>query len=393
MVVNSCGQKIRHHSGFPSGGIRMFKFVKVLHLVAILAVTVPLIDCRVAQGVTDPMLRPSLMASHAAESVLLGIAAAGERLVAVGENGYILLSDDNGRQWRQVKTPVSVTLTAVQFVTPKTGWAVGHFGIVLKSVDGGESWVKQLDGVQAAQIILAAAKSDQQCVIGQLNPLEQGQFEAAKTIDFDRRLAIAKRFVDDGPDKPFLDLYFENDQTGFILGAFNLIFRTQDGGKTWDPWLKNMENPRGMHLYDMARIGDDLFIAGEQGVFLRSTDGGRTFKALKTPYRGSYFGVIRSGEASLLLFGLRGNIFLRSINMEDWQEIDSGATLSITAGTVTRNGDTILVTEDGLLLESRDDGRTLAPLGNMPAQLTGVIEAADGSLVLVGSMGVMRVEP
>ncbi len=52
---------------------------------------------------------------------------AGNRLVAVGERGIVLLSDDAGLNWKQVDVPVSVTLTGVQFVSPMKGWAIGHF--------------------------------------------------------------------------------------------------------------------------------------------------------------------------------------------------------------------------------------------------------------------------
>ena len=88
------------------------------------------------------------------------MARAGERLVAVGERGRIILSDDNGVTWRQVHSPTSVTLTHVTFATPVDGWAVGGMGIVLHSADGGLSWTKQLDGIQAADIALAAANAD-----------------------------------------------------------------------------------------------------------------------------------------------------------------------------------------------------------------------------------------
>ena len=76
------------------------------------------------------------------EALLLGVTRAGKRLVAVGEYGDILLSDDEGQSWHQAKkVPTTVTLTAVDFVDDKTGWAVGHDTVILKTEDGGETWV------------------------------------------------------------------------------------------------------------------------------------------------------------------------------------------------------------------------------------------------------------
>lgn len=80
------------------------------------------------------------------------MARAGDRLVAVGERGVVLLSDDEGRHWRQASVPVSVTLTSLAFVDDKIGWAVGHGGVVLHSIDAGATWSKQIDGAGLAKI-------------------------------------------------------------------------------------------------------------------------------------------------------------------------------------------------------------------------------------------------
>src|SRR5436305_1593689 len=70
----------------------------------------------------DVLERPALMSPRAARSVLLAVVRADKRLVAVGEGGIVLLSDDNGNTWRQVPVPVSTTLTNVYFADGKNGW-------------------------------------------------------------------------------------------------------------------------------------------------------------------------------------------------------------------------------------------------------------------------------
>ncbi|MBI5441414.1 MAG: glycosyl hydrolase, partial [Deltaproteobacteria bacterium] len=84
-----------------------------------------------ARAVNDLLLLPAVRSDRAASSMLLGVARAGARLVAVGEWGHILTSDDNGVTWAQASVPTSVTLTAADFPTPAKGWAVGHDGVVL----------------------------------------------------------------------------------------------------------------------------------------------------------------------------------------------------------------------------------------------------------------------
>ena len=85
----------------------------------------------------------------AASSLLLDIAAVGDRLVAVGERGHILYSVDGGESWVQTRVPTSAMLTRVFFISDKLGWAVGHDGNILVSRDGGVNWELQREGISA----------------------------------------------------------------------------------------------------------------------------------------------------------------------------------------------------------------------------------------------------
>lgn len=329
------------------------------------------------ETVKDLLDRPATVSKMAEKGLLLSVASAGKRLVAVGERGHILISDDNGVSWRQVRAPVSVTLTAVRFPTPLKGWVLGHSGVVLHSDDGGDTWVKQLDGLQAAQLVLdgqkAGAVSDQD----------------RKTPGFDSQTTFAEQLLQDGTDKPFLGLYFQDERNGFIIGAYNLIFRTEDGGSSWQPWLDHVENPGGLHLYGIEAVGRDLCIAGEQGLFLRSEDRGRSFKAVASPYEGSFFGLLPLGEDEFIVYGLRGNLFKSLDHGNAWEKIDTGAPVSITAAASLRDGRVVLTTQSSDVLASRDRGRTFQRLFvKDPFPFTGIAQAANGNIVLVGISGV-----
>ncbi len=65
-----------------------------------------------------------------AGNVLIAVARAGARLVAVGEHGVIVYSDDNGQRWRQAQVPVDLTLTSIAFADANHGWAAGHYGVI-----------------------------------------------------------------------------------------------------------------------------------------------------------------------------------------------------------------------------------------------------------------------
>ena len=78
-----------------------------------------------------------------AANAYLDLADAGGRVVAVGDRGKILFSDDQGGHWKTAVAPSEVLLTAVCFADARHGWAVGHDAVVLGTDDGGETWTLQ----------------------------------------------------------------------------------------------------------------------------------------------------------------------------------------------------------------------------------------------------------
>lgn len=324
-----------------------------------------------ALDLLDVPARPSGKASAA---LLTAVTTAGKRLVAVGERGIILLSDNDGVDWRQAReVPSSVALTAVRFIDAELGWAAGHGGVVLHSRDGGETWVRQLDGQQAAAIELAAADAD-------------GNSEAPT-----RRQRDAARMVEDGPDKPFLDVHFKDAQHGLVVGAYGLAFTTVDGGKTWASLMGKIDNPRARHLYHIAVDGQNMLLSGEQGTLLRSSDGGQSFAALPIDYAGTFFGALQAADRSIIVFGLRGNAFRSSDQGQSWQKVDFGQPVTLTAGTRLSDGRLVVVDETGRVLLSRDAGASFATLAAPKINAaTGVVETADGSLLVSTQRGPAR---
>jgi len=329
--------------------------------------------------VVDDLERPAIQSHAAAHSVLLDVIRAGSRLVAVGERGIVVYSDDGGRTWRQGAVPTSVSLTAVRFSSPKRGWAVGHSGVVLHTEDGGETWTRQLDGKALATL---AVESAQQLVAS----------AGAKKQDAQRLLTDAQRLESDGPDKPFLDLYFENETTGFVVGAYGLIFRTEDSGKTWEPWMEHVDNPRGMHLYAIGAAGKTIYMAGEQGLFLRSTDNGTKFTRIETPYKGTYFSLAALPSGEVVLGGMRGNAYRSTDQGKTFKQITVPIPVSFSAVTLMGDGSLVFANQAGQLLASTDKGQTMHPLPapGLPP-ISGITDAGNGMLMTVGFAGAIPV--
>lgn len=318
-----------------------------------------------------PLDRPAIALTAPARAALLGLAAAGSRVVAVGERGTVLLSDDAGATWRQAQSvPVSATLVAVQFVTPDTGWVVGHYGVVLRSDDGGEHWIRQLDGHGAAALMLQEAQAS-------------GDAKA---------LVEAQRAVQEGADKPLLSLHFRNEREGWVVGAFNLALTTRDGGQSWQSVSTRLPNPKAAHLYGFDQARDDVLIAGEQGLLMHSSDGGLSFRPVATPYAGSFFGVTREADGAWLVAGLRGNVWRSADQGKTWTALTGQAPVSITGVLRDARGQVWLANQAGQLLQPRPGVDALGLIGTTAAQQpASILRLDDGSLLMAGWNGITRV--
>ena len=329
----------------------------------------------IAAGFTDVLETPAQMSPLASRSLLQGVARAGPRLVAVGMRGHIVVSSDGGTTWKQSPVPSSADLTAVHFVDATEGWAVGHDGVVLHTADGGATWRTQLDGRRANELLVAAME--------RRLAAEPGSDEAK------RLLAEARRYREQGPDKPLLDVWFADASNGYVVGAYNLIFRTRDGGRTWEPWFDRTDNPKFFNLYAIRPAADGVFVAGEGGLLLKLDAAGQRFSAIPLPYGGSLFGVTEA-RGAVLAFGLRGNVFRSEDGGASWTRIDTGLVGTVVAATSSAQGAVVLADAGGRLSATDDGGRTFHPLTlARPMPLTGLIDAGDGRFALTGARGVV----
>ncbi len=314
-----------------------------------------------AENQPDFPIRESIPSDLATEALLLDVTVAGERIITVGEYGHIIYSDDDGDTWTQASgVPTRITLTAIAFSDDQNGWVVGHDAVILHTSDGGTTWERQyIDPV----------------LPGEVDP-ETGD------IPIDRTL---------------LTLYVFDENHSLAMGAFSQALETFDGGVTWqDRVLYTPEDiddpyyfPEEYHL-NGAFAGPDgsLFVAAEFGVVYRSLDGGVTFDELQTPYAGSFWSGL-SINGSVLVFGMRGNLWRSDDLGETWFEVDSDTNQSLGGGTVLADGTIVLAGLGGAVTYSYDDGASFtAVIRPTRRGHASVAPAGEDRVVIVGEKGI-----
>jgi photosystem II stability/assembly factor-like uncharacterized protein len=296
----------------------------------------------VAESSATAAVEHSVEAPLASRSLLLDGVFVDGVAVVVGERGHVVVSEDQGRNWRQLAIPSRATLTGAHFHDKQLGWVVGHDATILRTADGGETW----DRV----------------------------------------------YHDPDLESPLFDVWFRDAENGFAAGAYGLFLVTADGGTTWTRQTVDEDEYNDFHLHHIARSGTGrLYLAAEAGTIYRSDDGGRTWLSLPSPYEGSFFGTLPLEDDALLLFGLRGHMFRSEDAGDTWQEIETGTVALLNRGLRRSNGNLIVVGHEGTLLISDDGGRgfTLREQPDRQALAT-AIETADGGLILIGEFGAKR---
>lgn len=269
----------------------------------------------------------------AARSLLLDVVRLDNgRLVAVGERGHVVYSDD-GTEWTQAEhVPSRSTLTAVTHYGDRL-WAVGHDTTILTSGDRGQSWTL-------------------------LN------------FDPERR-------------QPAMDVLFVSPEVGMVVGAYGLMMITRDGGENWEERYPSEDE---WHLNSLLTLDNgDIIIAGERGFSYISEDGGETFETIEMPYPGSMFGIIEV-ENCVVVFGLRGHVQESCGGGRTWAELVTNNQQSL-SGAAYRDGELMMVGNGGIILKRKDRGPFTHSFHSSGVDFASIIPMEDGSWLLVGEEG------
>ncbi len=292
-------------------------------------------------------VRPALLALLTASAVQAGLVAprmllldgavVGRNLIVVGERGTILRSTDDAHSWQAATVPAASTLTAVSFAHGSTqGWAVGHDALILVTHDAGLTWQKQWQGANLTDSFLSV-------------------------------LALDARHV-------------------LAVGAYGLFVATDDGGKTW---VRRKVLEEDYHLNRLSQgPSGHLYLAGEHGTLLRSTDLGAIWQRIDSPYDGSFYGILPLDAHTLVAHGLRGRIYTSVNDGSTWILVPNEQHALIATAVKLPDGAVLFAGQSRAWFIGRGDAKSVspwpAPFATAVAQL---LALPDGSILALGEAG------
>ena len=273
---------------------------------------------------------------------------------AVGGGGTVLKTTNGGFSWNLQSTAGTLTLRAVYFCDENNGWAVsdGNYydtSKVFHTTDSGTTWNSQINipSSSLSDIFFLDANT------GFAGGGNGGSIFLSTTNGGLTWNAVYDTLVS------IRRIQFINENIGYILSTIEgwyspfLIYKTEDGGETWNIKLETGDWPG---LYDMYFWDADNGIAVGRAVF-RTTDGGETWtdtltlSSVYSPeiyvymnqvtavgsggqiYQSTDFGVTWNSQTSGTEKYLEGVFFINALN--GWAVGDNGTIIHTTNGGVS----------------------------------------------------------
>ncbi|NNC84427.1 MAG: T9SS type A sorting domain-containing protein [Flavobacteriales bacterium] len=179
----------------------------------------------------------------------------------VGENGQVRISTDGGQSWSYNHDSGDQFLYKVEFYDDQLGFILGTQGLVLKTTDGGDSWEE----------------------------IELGSNSAIFDIDF-----VSEEVIH--------------------LSSYGKVYRSTNGGDSFTEISLPVYSMRAIE-FTSASVG---FIAGEEGELWKTMDGGLTWDAIPFPFDEGIYAMTFLDTQNGYMSGRRGSIFHTSDGGESW---------------------------------------------------------------------------
>jgi photosystem II stability/assembly factor-like uncharacterized protein len=243
----------------------------------------------------------------------------------VGRSGVLLLSDDKGASWKKSVIKVDdelPNLFAVEVLPSGALVAVGEFGAIVRSEDHGKTWSRSSYSIELPTSTVCGVEAEH---------------ENSDVVN-EARLT---------------DVRFMDEKSGFSVGEFGLIIKTEDGGRTW----KRQNSCSESTLYGVSVISaKHLLAVGAEGAVLETTDGGATWKAQPSGTSEHLFGVFADGQRTLVV-GAAGTVLARA-GAEPLHEAKTGVHTWLTSAWLDSKGKGLIVGGRANLLTTQDGGKT-----------------------------------
>lgn len=211
------------------------------------------------------------------DHAILGVAVQAGRSLAVGQEGLILLSEEED-QWQRIAAPTESRLFDVSLNTGGLAAAVGEFGSILVSHDGGRKW-------------------------------------QALSLNWPDYIESLGGIV---VEPHLYSVHVAEDGSITLAGEFGLILRSTDLGRQWQILHRGEAS-----IFSLDFLPDGhAYAVGQDGFAIASQDHGASWRVLPVGSEANLLDICAAGDGRIAISGIR----------EFWFSDDHGANWSRVSG-------------------------------------------------------------
>jgi len=260
-------------------------------------------------------------------------------------------------------TPIRVNtggndLNTVYFIDSKRGWVGGDGGYLSRTDDGGQSWVRQTVGTNAA-----------------INDIyfrdkEAGFLLAGNSIFVTRdnggswtKLKIFSPEDFEGADIELYSLRFSSKKKGWAVGSVSkrdrvvdsVLVYTEDGGETW----RRQRAPSRLELIHIDFVSDKRgWIVGDAGTILFTRDAGASWVKQNVGISGTLYHVDFRDDNNGWVVGERGTLLRTTNGGDSWTVIPTNVNVTLLSIQFLNDDEGWAIGRSGTILRSSDEGKT-----------------------------------
>lgn len=226
----------------------------------------------------------------------------------VGNNGYILKTENNGESWNQISTGFNTNNFNTVNIVDNNNIILSSSNNIIKTSNGGLTWdmINIPNGNVVKTTFLSSLVGHAVTTNGKI----------LKTIDGGLNWQI-KYSINTIPSS-FFTIYFINENIGFATGEHNEMYKTINSGETWIKISGTSEA-----IYDLYFLNENTgFATGDLGATYKTNDGGNTWSQIFFQngfiYNTSMYGIFFQNNNIGYATGARGRIIKTEDGGNTW---------------------------------------------------------------------------
>lgn len=293
------------------------------------------------------------------------------RAIGVSSDARIYRTEDGAQTWQPLDDAgTSASLMAVSAAPTGTLWVVGDGGRILRSDDGGSSWL-ELTGAPAVQMTSVAASRQGLVAVGW-----DGTILRADTVE-GRWTRVPSGSV------RHLHSVAMQGASAWAVGDGGTVLYSSDSGRTWS--TQSAGTPRILYSVSVADERN-AWAVGAAGTVLSTKNAGSTWTLHSADTAAALNGVSAVSSSVVWAVGAGGTVLRTDDGGSTWRSQASGTKVELRAIVASTPDRAWVVGDDGVLLHTSDGGATWTRQSTASSlQLRSI--AAAGAEVLFAAAG------